>query len=585
MGTWFVRLFIPLLIAVPVRAQGDQFDEEFEEKGSPPADYEKALRLQKKKRWISAKKAFRRFIKKNPDSPWVGEAELRSGDNAYLGATVLWKGGPSERRIDVAVMGDGFTVSAGDQARQAKWADYCVDVLHSEKAFEEYRNYFNIYFVRLASFDEFVDPQLTPEERKKIEERNKRRRSSRKKIDYNTALDAKEAGPQGQVMMNRGLVYKWLGIANEEIPGVGDDRYVIAFARWGRLGMGGGGIANVGKPDKSVTVHEFGHAFSRLLDEYAINPNPPPPLWAKARTALAANASATDDPKKVPWAHMLKKRIKGVGIYEGGATFKKGIWRPAPSCAMNSAGARGFCPVCREATILVIYEHISPIDELSPPTLEEVKATQGDETLLTVVPMRPKKKALKAEWFVAPLQETAPGEGEELTFEEEEGGGFPTDMGDYGQGLPSYAGFGGNRKKGDRSHYGTPPEGKPSKFGKATGTAKNRLFTFAVGKLPPGRWKVTVEVRDPTRWVIKDENHLLKERATWTVTVAPKEGGRMIGHIVAAVVGFVLMLVGLGMGVTVIMLPIGIPLGLFGLGLFLWGVLEYFDKRGKQAAD
>jgi hypothetical protein len=63
------------------------------------------------------------------------------------------------------------------------------------------------------------------------------------------------------------------------------------------------------------------------------------------------------------------------------------------------------------------------------------------------------------------------------------------------------------------------------------------------------------------------------------------EGGRVIGHIVAAVVGFVLMLVGLGMGVTVIMLPIGIPLGLFGLGLFLWGVLEYFDKRGKQAAD
>ena len=29
----------------------------------------------------------------------------------------------------------------------------------------------------------------------------------------------------------------------------------------GGLGMGGGGIANVGRPDKSVTTHEFGHAF------------------------------------------------------------------------------------------------------------------------------------------------------------------------------------------------------------------------------------------------------------------------------------------------------------------------------------
>ena len=57
------------------------------------------------------------------------------------------------------------------------------------------------------------------------------------------------------------------------------------------------------------------------------------------------------------------------------------------------------------------------------------------------------------------------------------------------------------------------------------------------------------------------------------------EGGRLIGHLVAIVVGFVMMVIGLGMGVTMVLLPVGIPLGLFGLGLFLWGVLEYFDKR------
>ena len=64
-----------------------------------------------------------------------------------------------------------------------------------------------------------------------------------------------------------------------------------------------------------------------------------------------------------------------------------------------------------------------------------------------------------------------------------------------------------------------------------------------------------------------------------------QEGGRLVGHIVALVVGFVLMIVGLGMGVTVVMLPFGVPIGLFGLGLFLWGLLEYFDVRQRRKPD
>jgi hypothetical protein len=47
---------------------------------------------------------------------------------------------------------------------------------------------------------------------------------------------------------------------------------------------------------------------------------------------------------------------------------------------------------------------------------------------------------------------------------------------------------------------------------------------------------------------------------------------RFVGHTIAVVVGFVLMIVGLGMGVTMVLLPIGLPLGLGGLVLFAWGL-------------
>jgi hypothetical protein len=49
-------------------------------------------------------------------------------------------------------------------------------------------------------------------------------------------------------------------------------------------------------------------------------------------------------------------------------------------------------------------------------------------------------------------------------------------------------------------------------------------------------------------------------------------GERFLGHSIAAVAGLVLMMIGLGMGVTIVLLPIGLPVGLAGLGLLMWGL-------------
>jgi len=40
-----------------------------------------------------------------------------------------------------------------------------------------------------------------------------------------------------------------------------------------------------------------------------------------------------------------------------------------------------------------------------------------------------------------------------------------------------------------------------------------------------------------------------------------------------AALGFVLMVLGLGLGVTMVMLPAGIVIGLAGVGLLVWGTL------------
>jgi len=50
-------------------------------------------------------------------------------------------------------------------------------------------------------------------------------------------------------------------------------------------------------------------------------------------------------------------------------------------------------------------------------------------------------------------------------------------------------------------------------------------------------------------------------------------------HVAAMIVGFVMMVVGLGLGVTVIMLPMGIVIGLIGAAIFVAGMFARITKK------
>ena len=51
----------------------------------------------------------------------------------------------------------------------------------------------------------------------------------------------------------------------------------------------------------------------------------------------------------------------------------------------------------------------------------------------------------------------------------------------------------------------------------------------------------------------------------------------LMGHFAIAVVGFVMMIVGLAMGVTMVLLPIGVVVGLLGLLIFIGGLFGHID--------
>jgi hypothetical protein len=63
-----------------------------------------------------------------------------------------------------------------------------------------------------------------------------------------------------------------------------------------------------------------------------------------------------------------------------------------------------------------------------------------------------------------------------------------------------------------------------------------------------------------------------------------KAFGRIFEHGFAIIVGMIFMIIGLGMGVSMVLLPVGIPLGLAGLLIFLWGFFGWSESGTSNAA-
>ena len=169
---------------------------------------------------------------------------------------------------------------------------------------------------------------------------------------------------------------------------------------------GGGGIYNSytlttahHSQFKPVVVHEFGHSFAGLADEYFYDDQytemyyPDTEPWEPNITTLADFRSKWQD--MLPAGTVLpngevvadlpdgrgarrgaglgragrrdgsgsilsrrsrarRRSIEGVGLFEGGGYQSKGVWRGSEDCRMRTNSADAFCPVCQQAITDII---------------------------------------------------------------------------------------------------------------------------------------------------------------------------------------------------------------------------------------
>ncbi len=119
---------------------------------------------------------------------------------------------------------------------------------------------------------------------------------------------------------------------------------------------GGGGIYNSynltyahGIAFRPVVVHEFGHSFGGLGDEYPYGNDDP--MYFADTEPWEPNLTTKHD-FNGKWEQLVKEGK--AGLVEGGGYLSKGVWRGFENCRMRTNEEPEFCLVCRQALIRLI---------------------------------------------------------------------------------------------------------------------------------------------------------------------------------------------------------------------------------------
>ena len=252
----------------------------------------------------------------------------------------LHRSGSAEDCIDVAILAEGYTQS--EMELFYRDAEATCEALFAHAPFDKLKNRFNIVAVESVSEDSGVSIPLKGEWK-------------------STAVSSHFSTFYSDRYLTTSRVksiHNWLsGIPYE---------HIIILANTDTYG--GGGIYNsytlttAHHPSfKPVVVHEFGHSFGGLADEYFYSDEPSPLYpyhlepWEQNISTLVNFESKWKDmvpagtPVPTPVKTSGDEIYTAVGVYEGAGYTSKGIYRPTTNCRMKTNEAPGFCPVCQRA--------------------------------------------------------------------------------------------------------------------------------------------------------------------------------------------------------------------------------------------
>ncbi|MBV8519497.1 MAG: peptidase M64 [Acidobacteria bacterium] len=300
--------------------------------------------------------------------------------------------GPASQKVDLLVIGEGYT--AAEMPKLHKDVERLVGKLFATDPFKSHRSDFNVRVLELPSAKSGIHQPRTRDDRRTTTGVEYNIFDSERYVltlDNKAMRDAASSAPYDflEILVNE-QQYGGGGIFNDQATAAVD----TGFAEY-------------------VFVHEFGHHFAGLADEYYTSPvsyatgaTEHPEPWEPNITANGAHPKWMDlvtpgTPLPTPWdkaafdkhsveyqAERVRLRESGVpeaqmdalfrreldwdtkflgsqqyanrvGAFEGAGYESTGLYRPQSDCIMFSRDEVGFCRVCTRAIerVIDLYSH------------------------------------------------------------------------------------------------------------------------------------------------------------------------------------------------------------------------------------
>lgn len=281
--------------------------------------------------------------------------------------------GDVDKLINIVILGDGYTSSQQEQFKTN--AQNITDYLFSVSPFKEYKNYFNVYIIKVPSaqsgakhpatatdVNEPVSPVANP---------NNYFGSTFDYFNIHRLLYPTKSATIASVLANNFPQYD----------------HVLMIVNSTEYGGSGGTYAttSINTSAYEIAVHELGHSFASLTDEY----------WAGDSYAReGANMTQQTNPSLVKWKNWYG--LNNIGIYKHGTSGTSASWyRPHQSCKMRYLGFN-YCSVCTETIIEKIHNLASPIVSFSPNNTSTINVTSTINFSLST--LKPVPNTLEISW-------------------------------------------------------------------------------------------------------------------------------------------------------------------------------------------
>lgn len=377
----------------------------------------------------------------------------------------LIQSGPTATRMNIVVLSEGYT--AAELGRFPTDALAAVNYLLAQAPYQSYRTYFNAFAISVASAQSGSDHPS---------------RSSYRDTYFNSTYESYGITYLVTIPPNdrNGVSADGLGkvdaLLQQFMP---EYDLVLLLVNDTDYGGSGGRVAvtSLNTSAREIAVHELGHSFAGLGDEYDTAypgyPDAEEPNTTRSTTRASIKWNRwilSSTPIPTPETSTYSKHV---GLFEGAHYHAAGWYRPKLDCRMNHLNV-AFCEVCSEALVLASYRLVDPIESVSP--LAPQVTSSNAPLVFTANVLNPSSSPMNLQWFVN---------------------------------------------------------------GAAQSGATNATLVLQPGGLPVGTNTVQVIVSDPTPLVRSDPSQLLAGTNTWKVVVmAPLPEFRLTAPAMDAVGAF-----------------------------------------------